>query len=149
MPVLIGPANVEDLGAIHALLHAQDLPTSNIDEGSLKTFLVLREGPRIFGVVGLDVLGSAAMLRSLVVRPERKGDGLGGQLVAAAEALALKSGVLRLYLLTMDADGYFAAKGYRKLERNDAPPEIQQHPQFRSLCPSTSAFMTKILGRDP
>lgn len=145
----IAPAIAEDLEPIRQLLDGQGLPNSDIDERSLNTFLVLRDEQQIFGLVGLDVLGSVAMLRSLVVRSEFRSAGLGGQLVAAAEAHALKLGLSTLYLLTTDADRYFAAKGYRLLERTDAPPEIKLHPQFRSLCPSTSILMSKPVNPKP
>lgn len=144
MPIV--PAAAEDLEPIRQLLDSQGLPSSDIDEGSLKTFLVLHNEQQISGLVGLDPLGSVAMLRSLVVRQKWRNTSLGGQLVAAAEAHALKLGVSALYLLTTDADQYFAAKGYCKLERTDAPPEIKLHRQFRSLCPSTSIFMSKAMN---
>jgi len=145
----ITPATAEDLQPIRNLLDGQGLPSADIDQGSLKTFLVLRDEKQISGLVGLDLLGSIAMLRSLAVRPQCRSAGLGAQLLAAAEAHAVKLGISTLYLLTTDADRYFAAKGYRSLERTDAPPEIKQHPQFRSLCPSTSIIMRKVLGREP
>jgi len=145
----IAPAAAQDLEAIRKLLEDQGLPGSDIDERSLETFLVLRDERRISGLVGLDPLGPHAMLRSLVVRPEWRSAGLGAQLVAAAEALALKLGITTLYLLTTDAERYFGAKGYRKLERRDAPPEVKLHPQFRSLCPSTSIFMSKVMSPRP
>lgn len=147
MPIV--PATAEDLGPIRALLDSQGLRSSDIDQASLKSFLVLRDGTQISGLVGLDLLGSIAMLRSLVVRPEWRSAGLGAQLVTAAEALAVKQGIATLYLLTTDADRYFAAKGYRTLERTDAPPEIKLHPQFRWLCPSTSIFMSKTMSPKP
>ena len=144
MPIV--PATAEDLESIRGLLDSQGLPSSDIDAKSLASFLVWREGQQISGVVGLDLLGSVAMLRSLVVHPERRSAGLGAQLVAAAEALAARLAVSTLYLLTTDADRYFLAKGYRALQRRDAPPEIKLHPQFRSLCPSTSIFMSKAMN---
>jgi protein-tyrosine-phosphatase/N-acetylglutamate synthase-like GNAT family acetyltransferase len=147
--VPIVPAAAKDLERIRALLDSQGLPSSDIDQASLKSFLVLRDDTQISGLVGLDLLGSIAMLRSLVVRPEWRSAGLGAQLVTAAEAEAVKQGVATLYLLTTDADRYFAAKGYRTLERTDAPPEIKLHPQFRSLCPSTSIFMSKTMSPKP
>lgn len=147
MPIV--PATAEDLGLIRDLLDSQGLPSTDIGGKSLETFLVLRDGKQIFGLVGLDLLGSVAMLRSLVVRPEWRSAGLGAQLMAAAEAQATALGVAALYLLTTGADRYFAARGYRKLERTEAPPEIKLHPQFRFLCPSTSIFMSKAMSPKP
>ncbi len=145
----ITPARAEDLEAIRGLLDLQGLPSSDIDGDSLKTFLVLRDGGRIAGLVGLDLLGSVAMLRSLLVQAEWRGAGRGSQLVAEAEALARQLGLTTLYLLTTDADRYFADRGYRPLQRTQAPPEVKLHPQFRSLCPSTAIFMSKAMNPQP
>ena len=113
----IAPAAAADLEPIRRLLDSQGLPGSDLDQRSLQTFLVQRDEGRIAGVVGLDPLGSVALLRSLVVCPERRSAGLGGELLAAAEAQALRLGFSALYLLTTDAERYFAARGYRRLER--------------------------------
>jgi amino-acid N-acetyltransferase len=147
--VPIAFAAAADLEPIRRLLEEQGLSGVDIDERSLNTFLVLRDHGQIVGIVGLDPLGPAAMLRSLVVHPHWRKSGRGGQLVAAAEALAVKLGVSALYLLTTDADHYFAAKGYRRLPRAEAPPAIGEHPQFRSLCPATAIFMSKAMNAEP
>lgn len=144
MPIVAAIA--ENLGAIRALLDRHGLPISDIDARSLKSFLVLREEQAVFGAVGLDLLGDNALLRSLVVCDTWRGTGLGGQLVAAAENLAAKLGVRTLYLLTTDAQKYFEARGYQTIGRTQAPPEIKLHPQFRTLCPSSSTFMTKAMS---
>jgi protein-tyrosine-phosphatase/N-acetylglutamate synthase-like GNAT family acetyltransferase len=144
--VPIVAAEAADLDAIRALLEAQGLPSADIGAQSLKSFLVLRQGRELFGLVGLDPLGTCALLRSLVVSPAWRGAGLGGQLVKAAEQLAAARGIGTLYLLTTDAQDYFGARGYQAIARTEAPPEIKLHPQFRTLCPSTSIFMSKSMS---
>jgi amino-acid N-acetyltransferase len=141
----IVPATAEDLGPIQGLLNGQGLPSADIEAHSLRTFLVLRDERQISGVVGLDPLGPVAMLRSLVVSETRRHGGLGSRMLAAAEDLAARLGVTDLYLLTTDAERYFAARGYRTIDRSEAPAGIRLHPQFRGLCPSTSILMTKAM----
>jgi arsenate reductase len=145
MPIVAALA--EDLGSIRALLEQQNLPVADIDEQSLRSFLVVRDGRQVFGTVGLDLLGDCALLRSLAVSPAWRGAGLGGQLVAAAEALAASRGIGHLYLLTTDADRFFGARGYRVAERAAAPAAVRLHPQFSTLCPSSSIFMSKTMSR--
>jgi N-acetylglutamate synthase-like GNAT family acetyltransferase len=53
--------------------------------------------------------------------------------------------VRALYLLTTTAETYFEHRGYRRIDRADAPPSIQSTREFASLCPSNSAFMIKRL----
>lgn len=115
------------------------------DLGSLEHFLVLRADAGLAGAVGLDLAGDVALLRSLAVDPARRGSGLGRGLVAAAEVLAQERGVGTLYLLTLTAREFFARLGYQDAARADAPRAIRALPQFAALCPSTSAFMRKVL----
>lgn len=76
---------------------------SNPEEGRI---LVLREGDAIVAMVNLLFTistargGKAAILEDMIVRPARRGDGLGGELLQAAVALARQEGCLRITLLT-------------------------------------------------
>ncbi len=106
---------------------------------------MLRDGERVIGTVGLEVAGDAALLRSLAVSTSLRRKGCGRELVAAAEALASIIGVRTLYLLTTTAAPFFARLGYADARRDRAPAAIAALPQFRSICPSTAAFMAKSL----
>ena len=66
-----------------------------------------------------------ALLRSLAVRADARGSGLGADLLAHAESQAAALGVDALYLLTTTAERFFAARGYATTTRDAAPPEIQ------------------------
>jgi amino-acid N-acetyltransferase len=50
-----------------------------------------------------------------------------------------------MYLLTMTAEGFFERRGYRRVDRTQAPLAIKSTPEFASLCPASSAFMIKQL----
>jgi protein-tyrosine-phosphatase/N-acetylglutamate synthase-like GNAT family acetyltransferase len=128
------------------LLEASGLPVSDLDR-SRPALLGVRDDAGLTGVVGLELHGTSGLLRSLAVRSGVRGSGLGGSLVEAAERLARSRGVERLFLLTDTAEPFFARRGYHRVERATAPPEIQGTAEFSSLCPSTSAFMVKELGR--
>ena len=132
--------------AVKQLLEHADLPTSDLTAESLAHVLVLRDGPRVLGAVGLELAGDVALLRSLVVSDAARGRGLGRDLVRAAEALAATRGVRRLYLLTTTAAAFFAAQGYAPADRAQAPASIRSTSQFSSLCPASSAFMTRALA---
>ena len=68
--------------------------------------LVLREEGGILGMANLLFTistacgGRVALLEDMVVRPERRADGLGSELLDAAIALARQEGCLRITLLT-------------------------------------------------
>lgn len=97
------------------------------------------------GVVGLDIDGDVALLRSLAVEPAARNRGIGDRLLQEAESLAHANAVRKLYLLTTTAQDYFSIRGYCAVDRATAPAGIQQTPQFRTLCPSSSILMEKIL----
>jgi amino-acid N-acetyltransferase len=97
------------------------------------------------GVVGLEIYGTDALLRSLAVDPVARGRGCARALVAQAEQYAQQRGVRRLYLLTTSAADFFARLGYKRLERDGAPAAIRTTSEFAALCPASSVFMVKEL----
>jgi amino-acid N-acetyltransferase len=141
----IQPARPEDLPAVRELLEMERLPASDLDALSLERFLIWREGSRMDGIVGLELYGDVAFLRSLVVAPQARGRGAGAALTQAAENLAAEAGASSVYLLTMTAERFFRARGYRNIDRGDAPASIQGTSQFSGLCPSTAVLMAKSL----
>jgi amino-acid N-acetyltransferase len=139
---------VTRLAEVTQLLSACELPVADIAASGPAKFFGCHADSGLVGVVGLEVYGTAALLRSLAVAPaHRKGD-LGKALVSFAEARAASLGVQSLYLLTTTAQGYFAQLGYSLLSRDDAPASIKATAQFAGLCPASSAFMGKQMDGD-
>ena len=143
MPIVA--AGHADMAEIKRLLESSGLLADDITPNLLDRFLVRREGPALLAVVGLELAGDAALLRSLAIPEPLRGGGAGREMVAAAETLAQRCGVRSLYLLTTAASGYFSRLGNREVSRDLAPPGIRGTAQFIGLCPSTSAFMVKHL----
>ena len=129
------------------LLAACNLPTDDMQDAAndLQLFGCRADG-HLLGLVGLEVHGADALLRSLAVAEAARGQGLGDELLAYAERQAASHGVQTLYLLTTTAEGFFAQRGYRLSERATAPRAIAATRQFRGLCPATAAFMCKHLS---
>lgn len=141
-PAIAG-ARRSDLPSIRWLLDIEFLPSADITEESLEHFLVYRDQLGIAGVVGLQIFGEVALLRSLVVSSERMGRGIGKGLVNAAEALAAELRVRSTYLLTTTAADFFEYRGFRRIGREEAPHEIRSTREFSSLCPATAVLMVK------
>jgi amino-acid N-acetyltransferase len=144
--VAIAPARAADAEAIAALLREAGLPHADF-RAHLARFLVAcdRRGTLV-GAIGAEVYGREALLRSLVVAPARRGRGLGGRLVDALERAAVAWGVRRWWLLTTTAEGFFAARGFRREERSAAPAAIAATREFRELCPSAAACLVRDTG---
>jgi amino-acid N-acetyltransferase len=140
----VGPASAEDLIAIRALLERSGLPTSDL-ESARPEFAVVREGAQVIAAGALQRFGSSALLRSVVVAPDRRATGLGQAIVSELERLASAARISRLILLTQTATDFFARQGYRVIERSSAPKDMQGSEEFRSLCPSSATCMAKSL----
>ena len=67
------------------LLTACDLPTTDLDPRHFDHFWGWGPVDNPQGVIGLELYGSVALLRSLAVAAEVRGTGVGNALVAAAE----------------------------------------------------------------
>ena len=136
-------AEQKDFAGIARLLVEANLPADDLSTASLEYFLVMRDESGVRGAVGLERDGDVALLRSLVVEPDLRGQGLGAALAHSAEALANESGIATLCLLTTSADGFFSSRGYRTIHRDAAPAAIKRSAQYSSLCPSTAVVMVK------
>jgi amino-acid N-acetyltransferase len=134
--------------SVVALLEAEGLPASDVTEAHMEHFFFSGTDGAPSALVGLEIYGGAALLRSLVVSTAARTQGLGSALVLHAEAYAAAHGVRSLYLLTTTAEIYFKHRGYRRIDRSEAPPSIQSTREFSSLCPASSVFMMKRLQTD-
>ena len=137
-------ASARDLIAIRALLERSGLPRSDL-ESARPEFAVIREDGRVIAAGALQRFGSSALLRSVVVAPDRRGSGLGQAMVSELERIGCASRISRLVLLTQTAAEFFARQGYRVIERGAAPQDMQGSEEFRSLCPSSATCMAKNL----
>jgi amino-acid N-acetyltransferase len=133
------------LSAAKALLASAGLPTEDLSEEHCDSFFYLGTAEAPGGLVGLEILGDVALLRSLVVSNERRGLGAGSALVSHAEQAARDAGVTSLYLLTTTAEEFFRKRGYQRADRGSAPLAIRATREFAGICPAGSAFMTRTL----
>ncbi|QDH71732.1 GNAT family N-acetyltransferase [Lysobacter alkalisoli] len=137
-------APVEIDAEAEALLASAGLPTTDLALSPLRLFGSRRNGV-LQGVVGIEGYGSDALLRSLAVAADSRGQGIGRELVEHVESIAQDAGVRRLFLLTTDATAYFNRHGYVETPRGSAPPAVVATAQFASLCPASATLMSKAL----
>ena len=133
------------LAAVKDLLDAVALPSADLTAARMEHFFYCGSAPRPNGIVGLELFGADAFLRSLVVAVEHRSAGLGTALVEHAERYARASGARSLFLLTTTVPGFFARLGYVVADRSAAPVTIRDTQQFAGLCPSSATFMVKGL----
>ena len=138
--IILKPLTRRDYPALESLLLAEKLPVEGVAE-HLVNFIGLFRGGKLIGAVGLEIYGAAALLRSLVVTGSEQGKGYGKQLYRAIIDKAREAGVGEIYLLTETAERFFAARGFRKIPREQADPAVQQSVEFRSACPASAVCM--------
>ena len=142
VPVAIEPARPADEAAVRGLLQQAALPHEDF-AAHLRHFLVARREGVAVGAVGFELHGTDALLRSLVVAPEWRAAGLGGELVRRLEETARRAGVRHFYLLTTTAEAFFARRLFEKIERESVPAALAATPEFQSLCPVSAMCMAR------
>ena len=144
-----------DLPRIQRLLRSNDLPAEDLETSPVRLFVgydgeASDDGPdgadEFVGAGGLEVYGTDALLRSVVVPDDLRGRGIGEALYRAIEARAAEEGVEWLYLLTTTAEGFFAGRGFEVVDREEAPTSIRDTAEFRELCSETATCMRKDVG---
>lgn len=142
--VVLRPSVRADDPGLRAFLEAAGLPAADVETGR-QEYLLAEEAGRLVGTIGIERVGDDALIRSLAVAPERRGQGLAARLDDAAIALARSRGVRTLYLLTTTAEVYASRRGYERIPRGEVPPAVLAFPQFKLLCPSTAVCMRRRL----
>ncbi len=133
-----------DESGVKQLLAECQLPFEDITPSHLQHFLVARQ-ETLTGVIGLELLGTFALLRSLAVGEPFRGQGIASQLTKQAEDYARTHEIQSLYLLTTTAESFFAKRGYETMQRDRVPTAVQETTEFQSICPATAVCMFKAL----
>jgi N-acetylglutamate synthase-like GNAT family acetyltransferase len=135
-------ASQKDIPAIVELLHSSSLPYGDIDR-HIKNFLVAIRDDILIGVIGLEITGESALLRSFAVNKSEQSKGIGLVLLNKLISLALLNNIKTLYLLTTTAEDYFSNYGFIKIRRETVPEVISNTKEFSSICPSSAVCMMK------
>lgn len=125
-----------DLPQVRDLLSQAGLPAEGLErtEG-----WVAERGGLLLGHVALEAAGEAAVLRSLVVDPSRRGQGLGARLMAEAEGAAAGRA---LVLKTDTVGSWMLRRGYRSATLDQVPASVRTTTQFSgSLCAGTPVYL--------
>lgn len=139
--VHITTAVASDHDAIRGLLQTVGLNADSIFEGDT-TIIVAKGGEGdVIGVAGIAWHAPDALLRSVAVAHAARGLGVGASLVVAAVDAMRRRGTSGAYLLTNDADAYFARHGFERVERDDVAGPITTNPQFATECPVSAIVM--------
>ncbi|MBU1050870.1 GNAT family N-acetyltransferase [Candidatus Bipolaricaulota bacterium] len=142
----IRPARPDDYVGICSLLQASHLPTQDLLLTRLEHFAVCVIDESLVGVIGLEVYGSQALVRSLAVAQQARSQGIAACLASYAQTRALSMGVCTLFALTTTAQTWLEKQGYAVLDRAQVPDVIRSSAQFRELCPASAVCLAKSIA---
>jgi len=100
-----------DVELVRTILSGARITTDGI-EWPPACYLVAYFGREPVGVIGVEPSLDAALIRSLYVRDEMRGRGIGAQLLAAARKAAHTRGARSLYLFSGKAADFFQRFGF-------------------------------------
>jgi len=132
------------LPAVTKALRAAALPDDDLDAEGV-TLYAFTQGDGVVGYGGLEFYGENALVRSIVVDPSRRCNGVGRRIVEHLLMNAARRGVRRAFLLTTDAQAYFEGLGFAEIDRKRAPREIVETRQAAGLCPASAVLMVRAL----
>ena len=124
-------ASDDDMQAVNALCSRCGL--AEVEDRECTDTLVIREGDdTIVGCVSLQTFEDDSLLFSLVVAPERRGEGLGWVLAGSVVRWARSLGARRVFLLTEAAADFFANHlGFRPIPMASVPATLRVSTNFR------------------
>jgi cysteine desulfurase family protein (TIGR01976 family) len=135
-----------ELPEMAALLASVGLDPVGLEGGNVRAF-GMRDAFGLAASAAYEREGRSALLRSLAVRPDLRGRGLGSSLAAAALEAACREGAEEVLLLTEGAAGFFAASGWQPVARAYVDERFPDSEQVRHVCPGTAAALRKDLAR--
>jgi amino-acid N-acetyltransferase len=134
-------ATSADAGAVLSLLRDANLPKEGVLDRFPEGYVVAESGGGVIAVAGLESYGNSGLLRSLVVSPLFRGQGIGegliGRLLSSARSVDLDA----VCLLTNTAREYLARRGFTDIGRESVPTGIRASVEFASAGPASAACM--------
>ena len=127
----VTPALHDDIPQVRALLTKAKLPVAGVPDELSELWVLKDAAGDVKGCVALEVYGDSALLRSLAVHPERRGEGLGWMLADSAQRRVRQRGLARVCLITEHATDFFAEKfGFVPVTRDQLPDEVKQSSEY-------------------
>ncbi len=140
-PARILPANADDVQAIEELISTSGLNAGGTEQ-RLPTTIVCGDGFGLSATACVEGFGTTGLLRSVAVRSELRGRGLGLLVVAAALDDARRKGFHDVALFTESAAPFFELLGFRPVDRSKLPTSIRESAQAAGECAASAVAMT-------
>ncbi|HEY7461147.1 MAG TPA: GNAT family N-acetyltransferase [Gemmatimonadota bacterium] len=133
-----------DLPGVSALLETAGLDPAGLTAANVRIF-AMADATGTAASVAIEVENGAVLLRSLAVRPDLRGRGLGEALLEHALEQARHEGIREAFLLTETAAPFFAGRGWTPVERDVVDARFPESEQVRRVCPASATAMRRSL----
>jgi len=124
----VAPADAE---AICAILTESELSTHAVLAAGSRYWLAQRADGELIGAIGSEIGAGAVLLRSAAVRPDARGQGIGGALLRRALDEAVAADCARAYLFSTGAGSYWTQQGFREVPVPELVAALPDAPQVR------------------
>jgi len=137
--------SIRELESLQNFLKNNQLPADDLTlEGGL-FLLYYNTEEKLIGSGGLEFYNDKALLRSLAVSQELRGQQVGKRIVSDLILLAADNNKKEVFLLTQTAYYFFQKLGFSEIPRDQVPDEIKSSTEFSQVCPTTAQVMKLIL----
>lgn len=140
----IRAARPEDLDEIIDLLKSAGLVTEGVAD-HIGTYVVARDGAELVACGGSEAYQFAALIRSIAVRENSRGVGLGRRIVRELIDRLASRGLREFYLLTIDAEDYFKRRGFKTIDRDQIHPQLLGSAELQGACPDDAVCMRMVM----
>ncbi|HEX7478172.1 MAG TPA: GNAT family N-acetyltransferase [Polyangiales bacterium] len=138
-------ASFEPDSDLAQMLRSVDLPLP-VESDTVRMLKAYVDG-ELVGCVGYERYGQSAVLHSLVVIREAKGEGVGRALVEALLAKLRDAGCDEVFLMTSDTARYFGYFGFAPVALDSVAAEVRKSAEIAAYAPGEAICMRYLLGR--
>ncbi len=131
----------KELDSFKQFLRSNNLPSDDIVLSSGLFLAYYNTQEVLVGSGGLEFYNNLALLRSLAVSPELRGQQLGKEIVNQLLEAAKQRGITEVYLLTQSASFFFQKIGFKPVDRANVPIAIQKSSEFATECPASADIL--------
>jgi amino-acid N-acetyltransferase len=131
----------KELDSLKEFLRSNNLPTEDVSLNSGLFLAYYNTHDVLVGSGGLEFYNNLALLRSLAVSPELRGQQVGKEIVSQLLEAAKQRGISEVYLLTQTASFFFQKMGFKPVARENVPDTIQKSSEFATVCPASADIL--------
>lgn len=138
--------DAETFNEFRSLLKVSGLPHADLDFRNHILIGYYDDEEKLIGTGALEIYKPYALLRSLAVSDALRGQSLGSKITDDLIKEAKRNDIKSIYLLTESARLFFRRKGFKDIQRTDAPKEVKASSEFSSIISDTAVCMEYVIA---